>query len=66
MKFLYDFFQYAYLGIAAFLIYSAYVEYASEGSRVILYVLMALAAVGMFFLKRYMSKKIQKHQKPPQ
>lgn len=64
MKYLYDFFQYAYLGIGAFFAYSAYAEYTNGGSRVWLYGLMALAAVGMFFLKRYMGKKIKRNQTP--
>ena len=64
MKFLYSFFQYAYLVIGAFFAYSAYVDYASGGTRFWLYGLMALAAVGMFFLKRYMGEKIQRNQKP--
>lgn len=64
MKFLYDFFQYAYLGIAAFFAYSAVTEYMNGGSRFWLYGLMALAAVGMFFLKRYMNKRIARNQKP--
>ena len=64
MKVLYSFFQYAYLGIGAFFAYSAYTEYVSGGSRVWLYALMALAAVGMFFFKRYMGKKIQRNQMP--
>ena len=63
MKFMYNFFQYAYLFIAAFFVYSAIADYTENGTRFWLYGLMALAAIGMFFLKRYMGKKIQKSQK---
>ena len=62
MKFIYNFFQYAYLMIAAFFIYSAVIEYINNGTRFWLYGLMALAAVGMYFLKRYMGNKIKKSQ----
>lgn len=64
MKFLYSFFQYAYLAIAVFFLYSACADYVDGGSRFYLYALMALAAVGMFFLKRTMGKKIKRNQKP--
>jgi len=59
MKFIYNFFQYAYIIMAAFFLYSSYVEYTSGGTRLYLYLLMALAAIGMFFLKRYIGKKVK-------
>ena len=61
MKSIYNFFQYAYIAIAVFFLYSAFAEYTNGGSRLYLYVCMALAAIGMFFLKRYMGKKINKN-----
>lgn len=58
MKKLQNIFQYVYLGFAAFFLYSAYMEYKNDGTKTILFILIALAAVGMFFFKRHMLKKM--------
>jgi len=59
MKTIYTILQYAYLVIAAFLIYATITEYMNGGTRYILYALMAVAAIGMFFFKRYFNKKFR-------
>ena len=50
-------FQYAYLFIAVFFGYTAYKEYAMGSSRYWIFILLALAATGMFFFKKYIRDK---------
>lgn len=51
-------FQYAYLIIALFMSYKAFSEFQNEGSKFGFYILFALAALGMFFFKKYFNKKM--------
>ncbi len=60
MKTIYTVFQYAYLFIAAFFIYAGIRDINEPGGKQYLYFAFALAAVGMFFLKKKMAKKMKK------
>ena len=60
MNTLQAFFQYAYLFIAVFFGYTAYKEYTMGSSRFWMFILLALAALGMFFFKKYMRNKYKK------
>ena len=58
MKALNQIFQYIYLAFAVFFLYNAYNEYASGGTNTIFFILIAFAAVAMFFFKRHMMNKM--------
>jgi len=60
MKTLQNIMQYMYLAFAVFFLYSAYEEYKNDGTKTILFILIAVAALAMFFFKRYMLKKMRK------
>jgi len=58
MKTIYTVFQYAYLFIAAFFVYVGIRDINDPGGKQYLYFVFAIVAVGMFFFKRKMLKKI--------
>lgn len=63
MKFLFRFFEYAYLLIAAFFLFEAYQQMGQEGGKSILFLGLAGAAIFMFFFKRKFRKKIEASKK---
>ncbi|QKX07536.1 hypothetical protein HN014_04800 [Aquimarina sp. TRL1] len=57
-------FEFAYLGIMIFFLYSAYTEWGVEGGKGPLYLLFAGVALFMFFFKRKFRKKFEANRKP--
>lgn len=60
----FKFFEYAYLIISVLFIYEAYEGWGLEGSRSVLYLCFAGAAIFMFFFKRSFRKRIHANNKP--
>jgi len=56
---IFRFFEYAYLAIMCFFLYQAYEEWGKDGSRSILYICFAVAAIFMYFFKRKFRKKVE-------
>jgi len=61
LKILSKIFQYAYLIFALLMVYQAYKEYQSGGTRLWFYCLFAIGAVGMFFFKKRFNEKMNKN-----
>ncbi|WP_073319499.1 hypothetical protein [Aquimarina spongiae] len=59
----FKFFQYAYLAIACFFIYEAYLEWGQEGGKSMMYLFFAVIAVFMFFFKRNFGKRFEANNK---
>ncbi len=59
MKSLQAFFQYAYLFVGVFFGYTVYKEYQETGVVNWAFILLVIAAIGMFFFKRHFRKKFE-------
>ncbi|WP_010177236.1 hypothetical protein [Aquimarina agarilytica] len=59
MKALQAFFQYAYLFVGVFFGYTVFKEYQATGNINWAFILLMVAAIGMFFFKRHFRKKFQ-------
>ncbi|MDN3724841.1 hypothetical protein QRD02_10635 [Aequorivita sp. SDUM287046] len=59
----YRFFEYAYLIIAAFFAYEAFINWSTQRNRAYLFIFFVVVAIFMFFFKRNFRKKMESRNK---